>query len=82
MDLGPFIDIPREEWSPLATWQTRPLSPDELSQLRGVLQALSLAEVEQVYLPLARLARLRLQAAIAPKWYRAAVPPALSPLPI
>lgn len=61
--LGPFIDIQRKDWAPLATWQTRPLANSELAQLGGVLQVLSLAEMEQVYLPLARLARLRLQAA-------------------
>lgn len=61
--LSPFIDIPREAWAPLATWDTRPLRPEELDALSGVIGGLSLAEVEQVYLPLARLARLRIQAA-------------------
>ena len=39
-----------------------PLSPDEVQSLQGVSEALSLNEVSQVYLPLARLIRLRIDA--------------------
>lgn len=57
-----YIDIERSAWAPLATWETRPLSAHEISALSGVVEVLSLAEVEQVYLPLARLGRLRFDA--------------------
>lgn len=61
--LSPFFDIQRESWAPLATWETRHLEAIELEELSGVIEELSLAEVEQVYLPLARLTRLRIEAA-------------------
>lgn len=62
-ELSPFIDIPRARWAPLATWETRQLTEDEAQGLGGVIEELSLDEVEQVYLPLARLTRLRIEAA-------------------
>lgn len=60
---SPFLDIERSDWAPLAHWETPPLSPGEVEALRGVNHALSLDEVAQVYLPLARLIRLRIDAA-------------------
>jgi type I pantothenate kinase len=59
--LDPYIDIARDDWAPLATWETRPLSSEEVVSLRGVVDDLSLAEVEEVYLPLARLVRLHVE---------------------
>jgi len=61
--LDPFLEIDRADWAPLATWQTRPLSVDEVESLRGVVDGLSVEEVEAVYLPLARLLRLRIDSA-------------------
>ena len=61
--MDPFICIPRDRWAPLATWQTRPLSADEVEQLHGVVDRLDVPEIESVYLPLARLLRLRIDAA-------------------
>jgi type I pantothenate kinase len=60
--MGPYLVIDRADWAPLATWETRPLSADEARELGGSTEDLSLAEVEQVYLPLARLTRLRIDA--------------------
>lgn len=61
--MDPFICIPRDRWAPLATWQTRPLSEVEVERLHGVVDKLDISEVESVYLPLARLLRLRIDAA-------------------
>lgn len=62
MSQSPYIDIPRDNWAPLATWDTRPLELDEVAALGGVSDSLSLSEVDQVYLPLVRLIRLRIDA--------------------
>jgi type I pantothenate kinase len=59
---SPFFDIPRADWAPLASWDMPPLDDDEIAGLRGVDDNLDVAEVEQVYLPLARLIRLRIEA--------------------
>lgn len=59
---SPFFDIPRADWAPLASWDMPPLGSVEVAGLRGVDDNLDMAEVEQVYLPLARLIRLRIQA--------------------
>ncbi|MCA9568811.1 MAG: type I pantothenate kinase [Myxococcales bacterium] len=61
--MDPFVRIPREDWAPLATWQTRPLSEAEVARLQGVVDKLDIPEIEAVYLPLARLLRLRIDAA-------------------
>jgi type I pantothenate kinase len=61
--MDPFIAIPRAAWAPLATWQTRPLSATEVQRLSGVVDHLDVPEIEAVYLPLARLLRLRIDAA-------------------
>lgn len=63
--MNPYLSIPRARWAPLATWQTRPLSDGEVAQLRGVVDSLDVPEIEAVYLPLARLLRLRIDAARA-----------------
>ena len=59
---SPFFDISRSDWAPLASWDMPPLTPAEINGLRGVDDNLDMAEVEQVYLPLARLIRLRIEA--------------------
>lgn len=61
-DLDPFLEIDRSSWAPLASWETRPLSADEVDAMRGLVDELSLEEVEAVYLPLACLIRLRIDA--------------------
>lgn len=59
---SPYLEIRRPDWAPLATWDTRPLVEEEIRVLRGWSQALSIDEVEAVYLPLTRLLRLRIEA--------------------
>ncbi|MEZ4322375.1 MAG: type I pantothenate kinase [Myxococcota bacterium] len=61
-EFDPFLEIARTSWAPLATWETRPLSADEVEGMRGLVDELSLEEVESVYLPLAGLLRLRIDA--------------------
>lgn len=61
----PFVTIERADWAPLADWQTRPLDKAEAAALGGLTQSMSLLEVEQIYLPLARLIRLRIDASQA-----------------
>ena len=62
MRQSPYLDILRPDWAPLATWDTRPLGEDEIRDLHGWSQSLSIEEVETIYLPLARLVRLRIEA--------------------
>lgn len=62
---SPYTDIARADWAPLATRDTRPLSDREIGALGGVIETLTIAEVEEIYLPLARLIRLRVNAARA-----------------
>jgi type I pantothenate kinase len=52
----------RDEWAGLRAATPLPLSEDELAALRGINEAVSLAEVEDVYLPLSRLLNLRVAA--------------------
>jgi type I pantothenate kinase len=52
----------RDEWSALRAATPLPLSEDELDALRGINEAVSLREVEEVYLPLSRLLNLRVAA--------------------
>ena len=59
---SPFTVIERRDWAPLADPDNPGLSAEEVSRLRGVNGALSITEVEDVYLPLARLLRLRIDA--------------------
>jgi len=69
-DLRPsvFQRIDRDEWSALAAGLGSPLTLGEIAALRGTGDALDLAEVEQVYVPLSRL--LSLYAADARRLYR------------
>lgn len=55
----PFVTIERADWAPLASWEAPPLDATEIAALRGVNESLSYEEIDQVYLPLARLIRLR-----------------------
>lgn len=54
----PFLEIPREEWAALAPSTPLPLGAGEIERLRGLGDALDLAEVAEVYVPLSRLLSL------------------------
>jgi type I pantothenate kinase len=55
----------REQWAALRAATPLPLDEAELEDLRGINEAVSMAEVEEVYLPLSRLLNLRVAAAQA-----------------
>jgi type I pantothenate kinase len=60
---SPFLDFAREEWAELRAEIPVPLSEGDLPELRGINEELSLDEVRDVYLPLARLLNLHVAAA-------------------
>jgi type I pantothenate kinase len=53
----------REEWAKLRADTPMTLVPRELDQLSGLIEDLSMVEVEQIYLPLSRLLNLHVAAA-------------------
>jgi type I pantothenate kinase len=60
---SPYRVFSREDWAKLRADTPMTLVPRELDQLSGVIEDLSMAEVEQVYLPLSRLLNLHVAAA-------------------
>ena len=54
-DTGPYVELERDAWAALGAATEQPLSPEEISRVRGLGDELDLAEVQQVYLPLSRL---------------------------
>ena len=54
----PFLEIARDEWAALAPTTPLPLGAGEVERLRGLGDALDLAEVAEVYVPLSRLLSL------------------------
>lgn len=62
LPFSPYRVFSREEWARLRADTPMTLAPDELEQLSGVIEDLSVAEVEHIYLPLSRLLNLYVQA--------------------
>ncbi|MBO0763635.1 MAG: type I pantothenate kinase [Hyphomicrobiaceae bacterium] len=60
---SPYRVFTREEWAKLRADTPMTLVPRELEQLSGVIEDLSMNEVEQIYLPLSRLLNLHVAAA-------------------
>jgi type I pantothenate kinase len=60
---SPYRVFTREEWARLRADTPMTLVPRELDQLSGLIEDLSMSEVEQVYLPLSRLLNLHVAAA-------------------
>src|SRR5262245_3727446 len=60
---SPYRVFTREEWARLRADTPMTLVPRELEQLSGVIEDLSMSEVEQIYLPLSRLLNLHVAAA-------------------
>ena len=52
---SPYRHFSIEEWAALRRNTPQPLTEDELAQMRGMNERVSLSEVEQIYLPLSRL---------------------------
>jgi type I pantothenate kinase len=59
---SPYVEFDRSQWRSLRMATPLALSEDELTGLRGLGEQLDLLEVEEVYLPLARLIHLQVHA--------------------
>ncbi len=59
---SPFLHFDRSEWSALRASTPMTLDEEDLERIRGINVALSMAEVEDVYLPLSRLLNLFVRA--------------------
>jgi type I pantothenate kinase len=60
---SPYRVFTREEWARLRADTPMTLQPHELEQLSGIIEEVSVEEVEQIYLPLSRLLNLYVAAA-------------------
>ena len=53
--MSPYRQFTIEEWAELGLSTPQPLTENELAELRGINERVSLEEVDQVYLPISRL---------------------------
>jgi type I pantothenate kinase len=60
---SPYRTFSRAEWARLRADTPMTLAPEELDQLSGVIEELSVVDVEEIYLPLSRLLNLYVAAA-------------------
>ncbi|WAC28359.1 type I pantothenate kinase [Ancylobacter sp. SL191] len=67
--LSPFRNFSRAEWAALRADTPQPLKPEEIVRLQGLNDRLSIAEIEEIYLPLSRL--LSMYVGAAQKLFRA-----------
>jgi type I pantothenate kinase len=63
IQFSPYRVFSRAEWAKLRADTPMTLTPRDLEQLSGVIEELSMIEVEEVYLPLSRLLNLHVAAA-------------------
>jgi type I pantothenate kinase len=68
-EFSPFVSFDRESWSRLRAATPLTLSEDDLAQLQGINEYVSLDQVADIYLPLSRL--LNLHVAASHDLYRA-----------
>ena len=61
-DVSPYLTFDRAAWSALRGETPMTLSLDDVAELSGINEALSMKEVEEVYLPLSRLLKLHVAA--------------------
>jgi type I pantothenate kinase len=61
--ISPYVTFSRAEWAGLGADLPTPLAERDLRALRGLNEEVSLREVEDIYVPLARLLSLHVQAA-------------------
>lgn len=61
-DLAPYRQFSKSEWAALRGGEKMTLSADDVVRLRALNDPISLEEVEQIYLPLARLLSLYVEA--------------------
>ncbi|MFI4947016.1 MAG: type I pantothenate kinase, partial [Burkholderiales bacterium] len=69
MSLSPSLRFSRDEWAALRADTPLTLTDQDLDRIRGLVERISLREVEEVYLPLSRL--LNLYVAAVQGLYRA-----------
>ena len=69
MRLSPYLRFRRDEWAPLRADTPLTLDDADLESIHGLVERLSLREVEEIYLPLSRL--LNLYVAAVQGLYRA-----------
>lgn len=62
MALSPYLRFGRAEWAALRADTPLPLTDADMDRIRGIIERLSLREVEQAYLPLSRLLSLYVDA--------------------
>jgi type I pantothenate kinase len=63
IQFSPYRVFSRDEWAKLRADTPMTLVPRDLEQLSGLIEDLSMAEVEQIYLPMSRLLNLHVAAA-------------------
>lgn len=63
LQFSPYREFTREEWARLRADTPMTLVERDLEQLSGLMQELSMEEVEQIYLPMSRLLNLYVAAA-------------------
>ncbi len=63
LQFSPYRNFSREEWARLRADTPMTLVERDLAQLSGLMDGLSLEEVEQIYLPMSRLINLYVQGA-------------------
>lgn len=61
--LSPFLEIPRNNWSALASDLKQPLTEQEVLTLRSLGDQLDIGEASEIYLPLTKLISLYVKAA-------------------
>ena len=63
LQFSPYREFSREEWAKLRADTPMTLVQRDLEQLSGLIEELSIEEVEQIYLPLSRLLNLHVAGA-------------------
>jgi type I pantothenate kinase len=58
MSLSPYLRFSRDEWALLRADTPLPLGDSDLERIHGLIERMSLREIEEVYLPLSRLLSL------------------------
>jgi type I pantothenate kinase len=61
-DASPYLTFDRAAWAALRGGTPMTLTPDDVVELSGINESLSMIEVEEVYLPLSRLLNLHVAA--------------------
>lgn len=63
LQFSPYREFSRDEWAKLREDTPMTLVPRDLEQLSGIIEELSMEEVEQIYLPMSRLLNLHVAGA-------------------